>query len=56
MTTLYPLMSPTLSEMDSVTNILDAGSTPEQLLELLLGGLGLEINAEASPAALVLFP
>ncbi len=30
--------------MDSVTNILDSGSTPEQLLELLLGGLGLEIN------------
>ena len=27
-----------------MTNILDAGSTPEQLLELLLGGLGLEIN------------
>ncbi|MEZ3479671.1 MAG: Hsp33 family molecular chaperone HslO [Lachnospiraceae bacterium] len=33
-----------LKTMDSVTNILDAGSTPEQLLELLLGGLGLEIN------------
>ena len=33
-----------LKTMDSVTSILDAGSTPEQLLELLLGGLGLEIN------------
>ena len=33
-----------LKEMDSVTNILDRGSSPEQLLELLLGGLGLEIN------------
>lgn len=33
-----------LKTMDSVTNILNAGSTPEQLLELLLGGLGLEIN------------
>lgn len=33
-----------LKTMDSVTNILDSGSTPEQLLELLLGGLGLEIN------------
>ncbi len=33
-----------LKTMDSVTNILDAGSTPEQLLELLLGDLGLEIN------------
>ena len=33
-----------LKTMDSVTNILDAGSSPEQLLELLLGDLGLEIN------------
>ena len=33
-----------LKIMDSVTNILDAGNTPEQLLELLLGDLGLEIN------------
>ena len=33
-----------LKTMDSVTNILDAGNTPEQLLELLLGDLGLEIN------------
>lgn len=33
-----------LKAMDSVTNILDAGNTPEQLLELLLGDLGLEIN------------
>ncbi|MCI8968925.1 MAG: Hsp33 family molecular chaperone HslO [Lachnospiraceae bacterium] len=33
-----------LKTMDSVTNILDGGSSPEQLLELLLGGLGLEIN------------
>ena len=30
--------------MDSVTKILDDGNTPEQLLELLLGDLGLEIN------------
>lgn len=33
-----------LKIMDSVTNILDASNTPEQLLELLLGDLGLEIN------------
>ncbi len=33
-----------LKTMDSVTNILEAGNTPEQLLELLLGDLGLEIN------------
>ncbi|MDE6365367.1 MAG: Hsp33 family molecular chaperone HslO [Lachnospiraceae bacterium] len=33
-----------LKAMDSVTNILDAGNTPEQLLELLLGDLGLEMN------------
>ncbi len=33
-----------LKSMDSVTNLLDAGNTPEQLLELLLGDLGLEIN------------
>ena len=30
--------------MDSVTKILDDGNSPEQLLELLLGDLGLEIN------------
>lgn len=33
-----------LKTMDSVTNILDAGNTPEELLELLLGDLGLEIT------------
>lgn len=33
-----------LKSMDSVTKILDDGNTPEQLLELLLGDLGLEIN------------
>lgn len=33
-----------LKTMDSVTRILDDGNTPEQLLELLLGDLGLEIN------------
>lgn len=33
-----------LKTMDSVTNILDAGNTPKQLLELLLGDLGLEIK------------
>lgn len=33
-----------LKNMDSVTNLLDAGNTPEQLLEILLGDLGLEIN------------
>lgn len=33
-----------LKNMDSVTNILDAGNTPEQLLEILLGDLGLEIT------------
>ena len=33
-----------LGTMDSVTNILNAGNTPEQLLEILLGDLGLEIN------------
>lgn len=33
-----------LKAMDSVTRILDDGNSPEQLLELLLGGLGLEIN------------
>lgn len=33
-----------LKTMDSVTNILDAGNTPEQLLELLLGDLELQIN------------
>ena len=32
-----------LKNMDTVTNILDAGNTPEQLLEILLGDLGLEI-------------
>ena len=33
-----------LKSMDSVTNILDAGNTPEQLLEMLLGDLELQIN------------
>lgn len=33
-----------LKSMDSVTNILNAGNTPEQLLEILLGDLGLEIT------------
>ena len=33
-----------LKTMDSVTKILDDGNSPEQLLELLLGDLGLEIN------------
>lgn len=33
-----------LKSMDSVTKILDDGNAPEQLLELLLGDLGLEIN------------
>lgn len=33
-----------LKTMDSVTKILDDGKSPEQLLELLLGDLGLEIN------------
>ena len=33
-----------LKTMDSVTNLLDSGNSPEQLLELLLGDLGLEIN------------
>lgn len=33
-----------LKTMDSVTRILDDGNSPEQLLELLLGDLGLEIN------------
>jgi molecular chaperone Hsp33 len=34
----------TLKTMDSVTKILDAGNTPEQMLEILLGNLGLEIT------------
>lgn len=33
-----------LTTIDSVTKILDAGNTPEQMLELLLGDLGLEIT------------
>lgn len=33
-----------LKTMDSVTKILDDGNSPEQLLALLLGDLGLEIN------------
>lgn len=33
-----------LKSMDTVTNILDAGNTPEQLLSLLLGDLELEIT------------
>jgi molecular chaperone Hsp33 len=34
----------TLKGMDSVTALLDAGNSPEQMLEILLGDLGLEIN------------
>jgi molecular chaperone Hsp33 len=30
--------------MDSVTKILDDGNSPEQMLEILLGNLGLEIT------------
>ncbi|MGL5259457.1 MAG: Hsp33 family molecular chaperone HslO [Lachnospiraceae bacterium] len=33
-----------LSKVDSVTNILEAGNTPEQLLEIILAGFDLEIN------------
>lgn len=33
-----------LKNIDSVTSILDAGNTPEQMLEMLLGDLGLEIT------------
>jgi molecular chaperone Hsp33 len=33
-----------LAEVASVTTMLDAGSTPEQILEELLGEFGLEIN------------
>ena len=33
-----------LSEVTSVTHMLDAGMTPEQILEELLGEFGLEIN------------
>lgn len=33
-----------LAEVSSVTKLLDEGNTPEQILELLLGGLDLEIN------------
>lgn len=33
-----------LGKMASVTTLLDAGNTPEQILELLLGDLGLEIT------------
>ena len=33
-----------LKTMESVTKILDDGNTPEQLLEILLGDLGLEIS------------
>lgn len=38
-----------LGGMDSVTSLLDAGKTPEELLELLLGELGLEI-LDTAPA------
>lgn len=41
-----------LKNMDSVTNLLDAGNTPEQLLELLLGDLELQIN-DTMPAQYV---
>jgi molecular chaperone Hsp33 len=34
----------TLKTMDSVTKILDDGNSPEQMLEILLGNLGLEIT------------
>lgn len=33
-----------LANVSSVTRLLDEGNTPEQILELLLGDLGLEIN------------
>lgn len=33
-----------LAKVHSVTSILEEGNTPEQLLEILLGNLGLEIN------------
>lgn len=33
-----------LSSMQSVTAMLEAGNTPEQILELVLGDLGLEIT------------
>ena len=33
-----------LSKVSSVTTLLDAGNTPEQILELLLGNMGLEIT------------
>lgn len=38
-----------LAGITSVTSMLDAGQTPEQILEVLLGDLGLEIN-ETMPA------
>ena len=41
---IIQLMPFALKSMDSVTNILNAGNTPEQLLEILLGDLGLEIT------------
>ena len=39
-----------LAAVDSVTALLDAGCTPEQLLERLLGGMGLEINDKVEAA------
>ena len=33
-----------LGEMSSITALLDAGKTPEEILELILGEFGLEIN------------
>jgi molecular chaperone Hsp33 len=38
------ILEENLKNMDSVTQILDAGNTPEQMLEILLGNLGLEIT------------
>jgi molecular chaperone Hsp33 len=38
------ILEENLKNMDSVTKILDAGNTPEQMLEILLGNLGLEIT------------
>lgn len=42
--TTISVLEKKLKTMDSVTNILDAGNTPEQLLEILLGDLELQIN------------
>lgn len=42
--TTISVLEEKLKKMDSVTNILDGGNTPEQLLEILLGDLELQIN------------